>query len=161
MAGDAGRVNVAARIHVGFGFARVYVNPGIPSRLGRVAVAAEISAITVQGERPGSNPWWLDEQGYTDRRSLLFRRRWTVPTGVRVFERIPPGVEEAVVVGDRGRVRDEGVRAEEGSQLWVIVAGVEVEQAGGACLRGVLYDLNGHVFRLTFSHSSESPFVRG
>jgi len=57
-----------------------------------------------------------------------------MPTGVRVLERIPPGVEEAVVVGDRVRVRDEGVRAEEGPQLRVIVAGVEVEQAGGVLL---------------------------
>ncbi len=55
-----------------------------------------------------------------------------MPAGIIVLQRIGPGVEEAVVVDDRARVRHDGVRAQERAQGRVVVAGVVVQQAGAA-----------------------------
>ena len=62
------------------------------------------------------------------------RVKWIIPTGIRILQRIPPGIRVPIVVDDHPRVRHHRVRRQERAQLWVIVAGVEVEQAGGVLL---------------------------
>ena len=82
-----------------------FPNPGIASGLGRVAVAAEVTAIAVEGERTCLHPGWFDEQGDTNGWPFLFGRRWTMPTGVRVLEGIPPAAGSGTMASGLRKIR--------------------------------------------------------
>ena len=57
-----------------------------------------------------------------------------VPRWVRILKRIPPRIEEAVVVDNHPRVRHKRVRRDERAQRGVVVAGIVVQQAGPVLL---------------------------
>ena len=57
-----------------------------------------------------------------------------MPTGIRVFQRIPPRVHVPVVVRHHPRIGHDRVRRQERAQGRVVVAGVVVEQARAIAL---------------------------
>ena len=57
-----------------------------------------------------------------------------MPTGIRVLHRIPPCVQEPVVVDHHPRIGHHRVRAQERAQLRIVIAGVHVQQPGAVLL---------------------------
>ena len=58
----------------------------------------------------------------------------TMSAGIRIPERIPARIEEAVVVDDPPRIGHHRIRRDEGAEVGVVVSGVVVEQTGGVTL---------------------------
>lgn len=52
----------------------------------------------------------------------------TVPRGISILHRVQPGIGIAVIIQQIARIRHDSIRGNKLSDLWVIVAGVEVDE---------------------------------